>query len=80
MLTGNQKWRRGLVSGFVGSFAGSVEAALALIITQPDLFNLNEKLLSTLYSSSVIGILSGVRFAAAYLKEFPLPPDEEKGV
>lgn len=80
MLTRTHKWRRGLASGFIGSFAGSVEAALALIITQPDLFNLNEKLVSTLYSSSVIGILSGVRFAAAYLKEFPLPPIEGDGV
>lgn len=69
-------WRHGLFSGFIGGAASAIDSGLALVIVAPDKFNLHDGLGRTVFTVAILGLLSGVKFAFAYLKQSPLPPLE----
>jgi hypothetical protein len=66
-------WVHGLTAAFVGGFAGAVDSGIALILIAPETFNLSSGLRKTLLTVSVLGLLTGIKFAAAYLKQSPNP-------
>ncbi len=69
-------WLYGLLSGFVGGFAGALDSCLALMVLVPSQFNLGPELIQTLKTSGVLGLLAGGKCAVAYLKQSPLPPPD----
>jgi hypothetical protein len=71
-----RRWLYGLSSGFIGGMAGAVDSGLALLIIAPSDFNLGPHLRKTLLTVLVLGLLTGVKVAFAYLKQSPLPPAE----
>lgn len=73
-MTG-QKWFHGLVAAFVGGCAGAFDSGIALILIAPETFNLNKDLTKTLMTVAVLGLLTGLKCAAAYLKQSPVPPE-----
>jgi multisubunit Na+/H+ antiporter MnhB subunit len=73
MSTGKIAWVHGLGAAFIGGAAGALEAGLVLIVMAPDKFNLGKDLVRTLGTVAVFAVLSGVKLAAAYLKQSPLP-------
>lgn len=68
-----KRWAWGLVAAFIGGLAGAVQSGLTLMIMSPETFNMGEQLGKTLLTMLVLGVLSGVNVAAAYLKQSPLP-------
>jgi hypothetical protein len=68
-------WLHGLLSGFIGGFAGAVDSGLALIVIAPQTFNLGPALWKTLGTMTVLGVLTGLKVAFAYLKQSPVPSD-----
>jgi len=77
MTKPTRKWVYGICSGFVGGMAGALDGGLALIVISPEDFNLGPQLKKTLVTMLVLGILTGLKIAFAYLKQSPLPPIEE---
>lgn len=69
-------WWNGLVGGFIGAAAGSIDSSLALMIIEPTKFDLGDNLMNTLQAAGTIGFLTGLKTAFAYLKNCPLPPDD----
>lgn len=68
-------WLHGLVGGFIGGMAGAIDSSLALMILVPEKFNLGPGIKTTLLTAVVLGLLTGIKCAAAYLKQSPLPPE-----
>ncbi len=68
-------WLHGLIAALIGGAASALDSGLALIIIAPEQFNLNKGLARTLLTITVLGVLSGVKLAFAYLKQSPLPPE-----
>ena len=66
-------WWHGLIAAVVGGAAGAVDSALALMLINPDQFDLGPNLATTLQTVTVIGLLTGLKCAAAYLKQSPVP-------
>lgn len=77
MKATTRRWAYGLTSGFVGGMAGALDSGLALLIIAPADFNLGPQLKKTLVTVLVLGVLTGAKVAFAYLKQSPLPPDED---
>lgn len=71
------KWLHGLIGGFVGGFAGAIDSALALMVVDPKEFNVGPGLVKTLETAVILGILVGLKVAFAYLKQSPLPPEDD---
>lgn len=71
-------WRYGLVSAAIGGGASSIHTAIAMLVAAPKELNFNEHLGKTLVTILAIGIVNAVMFAAAFLKQSPLPPLEGK--
>lgn len=71
----NKVWLHGLISAFIGGFAGALESGFALVLIAPETFNLNKGLGKTLVAMLVFAVLSGYKTAAAYLKQSPSPWD-----
>jgi hypothetical protein len=69
------EWKHGLLAAFIGGAASAFDSGLALILIAPNEFNLNSKLWHTLLTVLVLGVLSGIKLAAAYLKQSPTPRD-----
>lgn len=76
MRTKVRRWLYGLASGFVGGMAGALDGGLALLIIAPQDFNLGPQLKKTLLTVLVLGVLTGLKVAFAYLKQSPLPPED----
>lgn len=70
-----RKWWHGLIGGFVGGAAGAIDSSMALMVLVPDKFNLGPGLRQTLETAVVLGLLTGIKCAFAYLKQSPLPPE-----
>lgn len=77
MTSKARKWWYGLVGGFIGGAAGALDSSFALMILVPEQFNLGPKLMQTLKTALVIGLLTGAKCAFAYLKQVPVPPDDD---
>lgn len=73
MSNETRRWLFGLVAAFVGGLAGALDSGLALMMISPAEFNLGEGLIKTLGTVGVLGLLTGIKVAAAYLKQSPLP-------
>jgi predicted lipid-binding transport protein (Tim44 family) len=73
-----RQWLRGLVGGMIGGAAGAIDSGLALMILDPKDFNLGPALRHTLVTVAVLGLLVGIKSAAFYLKQSPLPPEDEE--
>lgn len=71
-----QKWFYALLSGSLGAMWGSIDGGLVVLIAAPNEFNFDAKLVKTLWTIGTLGLLAGVKFAVAYLKQSPLPPME----
>lgn len=69
-------WKHGLLAAVIGGFASSIDSGLALIVIAPDKFNLGIDIWKTILTMLVLGLLTGAKVAAAYLKQSPLPPDD----
>lgn len=69
------RWKHGLAAAFIGGLAGAIDSGIALLIVSPQDFDLNKKLGHTLLTVGVLGVLSGAKLAAAYLKQAPTPWD-----
>lgn len=78
MKAAARRWFHGLIGGFVGGLAGAIDSSLALMVLVPEKFNLGPGLKSTLLTAVVLGVLSGAKCAFAYLKQSPLPPEEDE--
>lgn len=61
-------WLKGLAGAIIGSIASSI----ALVITDPQTFNIHAGLGKLGETALVTGILN----AAFYLKQSPVPPDD----
>jgi hypothetical protein len=72
-----RKWLHGLIGGTIGGAAGAIDSALALIVLDPEKFNLGAGLKKTLMTAAVLGLLTGVKCAFAYLKQSPIPPESD---
>ena len=68
-----EQWLYGLGSAFIGGCAGAIDSGIALIIIAPETFNLSTGLRKTLITVLVLGLLTGAKTAAAFLKQSPLP-------
>ncbi len=68
-------WAYGLLAAVIGGFAGAVDSGIALIIMAPETFNIGPGLHKTLLTIAVLGLLTGIKFGVAYLKQSPLPRD-----
>lgn len=72
------KWVNGLLGALIGGFAGALDSGFALVLIAPDKFNMDAGLAKLLTGMGVFAVLSGIKVAAAYLKQTPLPePDPE---
>lgn len=67
------RWLHGLIAALVIGLASAIDSGLALIIVDPQSFNLTDKLAKTLITIAVLGALSGLKGAFAYLKTAPEP-------
>ena len=65
-------WLHGLVAAFIGGAATMLSSSLALMVMNPEQFNMGAQLGHTLKTVLVLGLLSGAQTAAAYLKQSPL--------
>jgi hypothetical protein len=69
-----RKWLFGVGSGFIGGAAAALHTSVALILMNPETFNLGPQLGHTLLTAFVLGTLCGLQTVFAYLKQSPLPP------
>lgn len=72
-MNGN-KWFHGLVAAVIVGASTALESGVLLTIVAPGEFNLNDGFFRLLISVGVLSGLSGVKAAAAYLKQSPVPP------
>lgn len=70
-------WIKGLVAGVIQGAANGITAGLAATGIAPDTFNLEAGAGNTLELAIKVAIIGGVLGAAAYLKQSPLPRDDE---
>lgn len=71
-----ETWAYGLASVFISTAAGSIESGLALIVFDPEDFNLSTKLRKTIGIAVAVGLITGIKAALAYLKQSPLPKND----
>lgn len=72
------RWRHGVLAAFGGGMAGAIESGLALMVLDPEKFNLNAGLCRTILTIFTLGILTGIKVAAAYLRQSPLPVEDDE--
>ena len=75
MTQETKNWMHGLAATAIAGAAGAIDSGLALIIIDPDHFNLGSGLRRTLLTIAVLGCLTGAKCAFAYLKQSPVPPE-----
>lgn len=66
-------WRYGLLGAFVGGFSSMLESGVAITIIAPEKFRVDSGLGLTLVTIVGLALLNAVKFAAAHLKQSPLP-------
>ena len=71
--TNFQVWWRGLVAAAIAGGANGVITGFAAVGIDPQHFNLQAGLRSTLAIAAVSAVMSGIIAVAAYLKQSPLP-------
>jgi len=76
-ITAKAKWKYGLYTGFIGSFAGTFEAGIAVLIIDPHKFDY-ENLPRTICGILFVSCARGFQVASAYLQKSPLPPLEDE--
>jgi hypothetical protein len=73
--TNFQVWWRGLVAAAIAGGANGVITGFAAVGIDPQHFNLQAGLRSTLAIAGVSALMSGIIGVAAYLKQSPLPQE-----
>ena len=68
-----QVWLRGILAAAIAGAANGVITGFAAVGIDPQHFNLQAGLRSTLAIAGVSALMSGVIGVAAYLKQSPLP-------
>ena len=68
-----QVWWRGLVAAAIAGGANGVITGFAAVGIDPEHFNLQAGLRSTLAIAGISALMSGIIGVAAYLKQSPLP-------
>lgn len=71
------KWLLGLWAALIVGVASVIDSGLVLTLSDPDHFNINTGLKRTLITLAVLAALTGVKVAAAYLKQSPVPVQKE---
>jgi len=71
-----QIWWRGLMAAAIAGGANGVITGFAAVGIDPQHFNLQAGLRSTLAIAAVSALMSGIIGVAAYLKQSPLPGDQ----
>jgi hypothetical protein len=72
-----KRWFHGLVAAFIGGLAGAGSSSIALMVLVPEKFNLGPQLALTFKTAAVLMLLSGAQTAFAYLKQAPLPTNDD---
>lgn len=70
-------WAKGLLAAAIAGAANGVITGFAAVGIDPQHFNLQAGLKPTLAIAGVSALMSGMIGVAAYLKQSPLPPDDE---
>ena len=68
-------WAKGLAAASIAGAANGVITGFAAVGIDPNHFNLQAGLKSTLAIAGVSAVMSALIGAAAYLKQSPLPPE-----
>lgn len=71
-------WIYGAVSALVGGGASAITAAVAAGAIDPKAFNLHSQLKETLSLMAITFILNGTLSVCFYLKQSPLPKEENE--
>lgn len=75
MNSGTSKWLHGLLAALIGGAAGAAQTSLGVLVIAPEKFTVGPILWKTLITIFVLSILTGIQFAAAYLKQSPVPTE-----
>jgi hypothetical protein len=70
-------WAKGLLAAAIAGAANGVITGFAAVGIDPAHFNLQAGLKSTLAIAGVSALMSGIIGVAAYLKQSPLPPNNQ---
>jgi len=70
-------WLHGLAAAFIGGGSSAVSAGFSAVMMDPTKFNLSTGMLDTLKMMLVTFFISGAITAFAYLKQSPIPPEDE---
>jgi len=69
-------WAKGLLAAAIAGAANGVITGFAAVGIDPNHFNLQAGLKSTLAIAAISAVMSSLIGVAAYLKQSPLPSDE----
>jgi hypothetical protein len=70
-------WAKGLLAAAIAGAANGVITGFAAVGIDPGHFNLQAGLRPTLAIAGVSAVMSGIIGVAAYLKQSPLPADDQ---
>lgn len=70
-------WLHGLVAAVIGGGASAVTASVSASLIAPDKFNLSGQLVNFFELAGISFIINGFLSAMAYLKQSPIPSEEE---
>jgi hypothetical protein len=70
-------WAKGLLAAAIAGAANGVITGFAAVGIDPTHFNLQAGLRPTLAIAGVSAVMSGIIGVAAYLKQSPLPADDQ---
>lgn len=73
MNKGTSVWLSGLLAALIGGSAEAVFAGLGVVVLAPEKFEVGPVLWKTLIVLTVLSVLSGIKSAAFYLKQSPVP-------
>ena len=71
-------WLHGLAAALISGGASGIVTSFAAIGIDPQKFNLGAGLYSTLQIGAAAGLINAVLGVAFYLKQSPLPQEEDK--
>lgn len=71
-------WIRGLLAAFISGGASAVSAGFSATMVAPETFNLQKGLAGTCEMMGICFLISGVLRATQFLKDQPLPPEDEE--
>lgn len=76
-MYGLELWLKGLLAAAIAGAANGVITGFAAVGIDPTHFNLQSGLKATLAIAGVSALMSGLIGVAAYLKQSPLPADQQ---